>query len=209
MCCSVVIPTRAGRTSLFLAAVVILAFAPRYSARSNRHATTGDNFATFSHDAKGLEHQYQATIDAFGGKSGQFHQAFAIFSLPNPADWFAKYFEKAQAEELGWDYESELGTYERILIRGMDAVPPDTSFRVRCKPPHADPITRMQPRSVATLPGVSIPIEQFVTEFDPIKKLGHGRFSMLVNYVYVDGAFRYVGRGAFPFWSAPATPPKP
>jgi hypothetical protein len=207
MRCSVIIPTRAGKTSSLLTAVVILVFAPGYTSRSNRHDTNVDNPAAVSHDAKGLEHQYQAIVDAFAEKPGRYHQAFAIFSLLNPADWFAKYFEKAQVDQLRWDYESELGTYERILLRGLEAVPPGTRFRVRCKPPRADPITRMQPRSAATLPGVSIPVEQFVTAFDPIKK-GYGRFSMVVNYVYVDGAFRYVGRGAFPFWSAPAAPPK-
>jgi hypothetical protein len=34
----------------------------------------------------------------------------------------------------------------------------------------------------------------------------NGRFSLVVNYVYVDGAFRYVGKGAYPFWSAPDEP---
>jgi hypothetical protein len=33
---------------------------------------------------------------------------------------------------------------------------------------------------------------------------------MYVNYVYVDGSFRYIGTGAYPFWSAPdESPTKP
>jgi len=73
--------------------------------------------------------------------------------------------------------------------------------------PHPDPTTRISPRPDAILPSVQIPVEQFVTEFDPIPKMKNGRFSLVVNYVYVDGAFRYVGKGAYPFWSAPDEPP--
>jgi hypothetical protein len=29
------------------------------------------------------------------------------------------------------------------------------------------------------------------------------RFSILTNYAYVDGAFRCVGKGGYPFWSMP------
>jgi hypothetical protein len=201
---------RAGSSALALVAFAILTVAPNYSARSNSLdgfsslPESTDTPIAFSHNAKGLESQYQPFIEAFAaGNSEQSHQAFAIFSLPNPADWFAKYFAKAQVEQLGWDNESELSTYERVLLRGMGAVPAGTRFRVRCKPPHADPTTRMPPRPDAILPRVPVPVEQVVTEFDPIPKLSYGRFSMLVNYVYVDGAFRYVGKGAYPFWSMP------
>ncbi|MGA8145173.1 MAG: hypothetical protein WB987_14905 [Candidatus Acidiferrales bacterium] len=155
-----------------------------------------------------MELQYQQFIDVFDDKPALAHQAFAIFSLPNPADWFAKYFSKDYVEQLGWDNESELRTYERVLLRGLEAVPAGTRFRVRCKPPHADPTSRMLPRSDAIRPDDPIPVEQFVTEFDPIPKRGYGRFSMLVNYVYVDGAFRYVGKGAYPFWLMPDSPPR-
>ena len=207
---------RAGSSALAIAAFAILSVVPNYSARSGSLLSfsllpgfgsplkSTDPPAAFSHDAKGLESQYQPFIEAFAaGNSTQAHQAFAIFSLPNPADWFAKYFARDQVEQLGRDNESELSTYERVLLRWMGAVPAGTKFRVRCKPPHADPTTRMPPRPDAILPSVPIPVEQFVTEFDPIPKLSHGRFSMLVNYVYVDGAFRYVGKGAYPFWSMP------
>jgi hypothetical protein len=207
---------RAGNSALALIAFAILSVAPNYSARSGSLLSfsllpgfgspikSTDTTAAVSHSARGLELQYQPFIEAFAeGNSARTHQAFAIFSLPNPADWFAKYFAKAQVEQLGRDNESELSTYERVLLRWMGAVPAGTKFRVHCKPPHADPTTRMPPRPDAIVPNVPIPVEQFVTEFDPIPKLSHGRFSILVNYVYVDGAFRYVGKGAYPFWSAP------
>ena len=205
---------RAGSSALALVAFAILSVVPNYSARSSSlpdfsslPEITGAP-AAFSHDAKGLENQYQPFLDAFAAvKPAEFHAALAIFALPNPADWFAKYFAKDQVELLVRQNESELNAYEQALLRSMAAVPPGTRFRVRCKLPHADPTTRISPRPDAIPPSAAIPVEQFVTEFDPIPKMKNGRFSLVVNYVYVDGAFRYVGKGAYPFWSAPDEAP--
>ena len=201
---------RAGSSAIALVAFAILSVVPNYSARSSSlpdfsslPEITGAPPA-FSHDAKGLESQYQPFLDLFAAvKPAEFHAALAIFALPNPADWFAKYFAKDQVEQLVRGNESELNAYEEALLRSMAAVPTGTRFRVRCKLPHADPTTRILPRPDAIPPSAAIPVEQFVTEFDPIPKIKNGRFSLVVNYVYVDGAFRYVGKGAYPFWSAP------
>jgi hypothetical protein len=201
---------RAGSFAIPLLAFAILSAAPNYSARSSSlpHFSSlpeiTDAPAAFSHDAKGLENQYQSFLDAFAAvKPAEFHAALAVFALPNPADWFAKYFAKDHVEQLVQQNESDLNAYEEALLRSMAAVPPGTRFRVRCKLPHPDPTTRISPRRDGVLPSVQIPVEQFVTEFDPIPKMKNGRFSLVVNYVYVDGAFRNVGKGAYPFWLAP------
>jgi hypothetical protein len=206
---------RAGSFALALVAFAILAVAPNYSARSSSLPDfsslpeTTDAPAAFSHDAKGLESQYQPFLDAFAAvKPVEFHAALAIFALPNPADWFSKYFATDKVELLVRDNESELNAYEQVLLRWMAAVPPGTGFRVRCKLPHADPTTRISPRLDAIVPSTAVPVEQFVTEFDPVPKMKNGRFSLVVNYVYVDGAFRYVGKGAYPFWAAPDEAPQ-
>ncbi|HXP72282.1 MAG TPA: hypothetical protein VOA88_23620, partial [Candidatus Dormibacteraeota bacterium] len=95
--------TRAGSFALTLIAFAILSAAPNYPARSSSLPDFSslpeitDAPAAFSHDARGLESQYQPFLDAFAAaKPAEFHQALAIFSLPNPADWFAKYFVKDQ-----------------------------------------------------------------------------------------------------------------
>jgi len=205
---------RAGSSAIALLAFAILTGAPNYSARPSSLSDFSsppeitDAPTAFSHDAKGLESQYQSFLDAFAAvKPAEFHQALAVFALPNPADWFAKYFAKDQVELLVRQNESELNAYEQALLRSLAAVPPGTRFRVRCKLPHADPTTRILPRPDAIPSSAAIPIEQFVTEFDPVPKIKNGHFSLVVNYVYVDGAFRYVGKGAYPFWSAPDEAP--
>jgi hypothetical protein len=204
---------RAGSSAIALVAFAILTAAPDYSARSgslpdfSSLPASADTVA-FSHDAKGLESQYQLFLDAFAAvKPAEFHKALAIFALPNPAEWFAKYFAKDQVELLVRENESELNAYEQALLRSMAAVLPGTRFHVRCKSPHPDPVIHMQPRSDASVPIAEIAVEHFVCEFSPAPKLKNGRFSMYVNYVYVDGAFRYVGKGAYPFWSAPDESP--
>jgi hypothetical protein len=109
---------RAGSFALALAALAILSAAPNSPARSGSlpHFSSlpeiADAPAAFSHDAKGLENQYQPFLDAFAAvKPAEFHQALAIFSLPNPSEWFAKYFARDQVERLVRQNESALNSY--------------------------------------------------------------------------------------------------
>src|SRR5246127_586886 len=140
----------AGSFALALVAFAILSAVPNYSARSVSlpHFSSLPEIAgapaAFSHDSKGLESQYQPFLDAFAAvKPAEFHAALAVFALPNPADWFAKYFAKDQVEQLVRLNESDLNAYEQALLRSMAAVPPGTRFRVRCKLPHPIPTTRI------------------------------------------------------------------
>ena len=210
---------RAGSFALALVALAIVSAAPDYPARSGSlphfsslprfsslHETT--DAVAFSHDAKGLESEYQPFLDSFAAvKPAEFHTAIATFALPNSADWFAKHFLQDDVPQLDKNYESELSAYEQGLLKSMASVPPGTRFHVRCTVPHPDPTIHMQPRPGASVPVADIAVEHFVCEFNPAPKQKHGRFSMYVNYVYVDGAFRYVGKGAYPFWSAPDEAP--
>jgi hypothetical protein len=181
-----------------------LSAAPRIFPQFTSLSTYGNASPAFDHTEKGLQSQYQVFVDAFKSQGGtQSHQAFAFFALPNPGEWFGKYFAKEQVPQLEKDYEAELSTFEGVLAKRLSGVPAGTRFRVHCKVPHADPTIHMQPRRDAIAPLLRIPVEQFVCEFDPAPKLKYGRFSMFVNYAYVDGAFRYVGTGAYPFWSTP------
>ena len=143
-----------------LVAFAILSVAPNDSARSSSLPALSSlpENVTFSHDAKGLENQYQPFLDAFAAvRPAEFHAALAVFALPNPVEWFAKYFAKDQVEQLIRQNESELNAYEQALLRSMAAVPPGTRFRVRCKLPHADPTMRISPRPDAILASAADP----------------------------------------------------
>jgi hypothetical protein len=187
-----------------LVALFVAAFAVPPSPQSASIAPP----AVYEHDAKGLELQYQPFIEAYAsGSSSEIDRSLAIFSIPNPKVWFAKYFAKEQLNELVSENEHQVGDYQRVLLNSMKLSPAGTTFRVRSKIWHRDPTATMEPRRDAIFPSIPLQLEQFFTEWRPVHS-GSGRhFSMLVDFVYVDGAFRYVGRGALPFWSAPAATP--
>lgn len=48
-----------------------------------------------------------------------------------------------------------------------------------------------------------VPVEAFEINFR--SESSRKDFSFLGNFVYEQGAYRYVGKGAFPFWSTPDT----
>jgi hypothetical protein len=162
---------------------------------------------TYSQNAKGLELQFQPILQALaaGETPAEIDQALAIFSLHNSNEWYGKYFAKEHVEQLSGEYEKAFEAYRRDILDSLRRSPAGTSFRVHCKAPHPDPSTRIQPRADAVVPLVAVQIEQFVTEFEPVRHSDGSRFSLFANYVYVDGAYRFVGKGAYPFWSAPDT----
>jgi hypothetical protein len=46
-----------------------------------------------------------------------------------------------------------------------------------------------------------IPVEQFQLEF---RSSSHDqKFMFIANFVYMDGAYRFVGGGGVPFWAKP------
>jgi hypothetical protein len=163
---------------------------------------------SYSHDARGLEQEYEVILRAAGsGDSQQYSRQFAVFKLPEAADWFGQYFMKENVQQLGWDYEAEVPEYEKSLLNVMQRQP-GVRFHVHCKATSREALTGLQPRTDAVRPSRPVPVEQFEVEF-----VGDGgRFSQLVNFAYVDSGYRYLGKGAYPFWSMPdearSAPPK-
>ena len=81
----------------------------------------------------------------------------------------------------------------------MQFVEPDNREKVTIFPPHQN----------AYQPSKPIAMEQFEVEFEADKTGDGGRSaSALVNTVWADGAYRYVGGGAYPFWSMSDSSPQ-
>ena len=157
----------------------------------------------YSHDAKGLEKQYEAFLKALAKRdAAAMNEAYKIFFIPEPDRWFATYFKKEDVEQLGWDQEAENENEKKSLVTITNLVGRGSRFHAHCRPPSHDPQSRLAPKTNAIAPLLPVPVEQFEVEFaaDNGKK-----FSILGNFVYVDGAFRFVGKGAYPFWSMPDT----
>jgi hypothetical protein len=157
--------------------------------------------SSYSQDAKGLEKQLEPLAKAWSK-----HDAAAIdehcktFALPDPSAWFSKYFAKDQVQQLVWDDEAEVDNFKTVTPRMMNLLGKGQKFHAKVSTPGASSATKLQPRTDAVVPITPVPIEQFTVTF--IAENGRS-FSILANFVYVDGAYRYVGKGAYPFWSMP------
>src|SRR4029077_16165293 len=90
---------------------------------------------TYSHDARGLEQQFEPFLEAYArGSADSQDRAFGIFAIPEAAKWFATYFARTDVEQLGWDYEAEIDTYEKSLINAMRMGGSAKRFHAHCTP---------------------------------------------------------------------------
>jgi len=169
-------------------------------------ASGGAKAQIYSHDAKGLQKQYEPFLRAVEkNDETKMKDSFAVFAFPNPQIWFAQYFAKDQVQQLVWDEESEVDgdrTSTAMLLRRFLKGP---HYTVHCEPSR-DATTTVKPRADAVSPLTEVPIEKYTVKFS-----GDNGHSMehLANLVYVDGAFRYVGKGSYPFWAMPDATRKP
>lgn len=128
-----------------------------------------------------------------------------MFALPSPETWFGQYFEKDQVQQLVWDEESEVDGYRNTLARLLRRFLRGPIYNVHCETYKGD-ATTLQPRADAISPLTEVPIEKYNVKFSG--QDGHN-MEELVNFAYVDGAFRYLGKGSYPFWSMPDATRKP
>jgi hypothetical protein len=199
------------KTKLFAAGILALVGAalsgcPKTPVQSHPPASQAQTRASehgaqsYSHDARGLEQEYDGFLQAAAsGDTQERDRQFAVFTLPDMSAWFGQYFAKEQVQQLGWDYEAEGAVYEKSLLSVMKNWPQER-FYAHCKALSGAPLTGLQPRADAVQPSRLVPLEQFEVKFVAD---GGANSSQMVNFVYVDGAFRYMGGGAYPFWSMP------
>jgi hypothetical protein len=162
--------------------------------KSSAPATT-----TFTRNASGLEAQFEPFLKAYAaGDDASLDQQFAIFAIPDPAGWFGGTFLQNQVEQLVWDYEAEVPVYEKSLLLFMRKLGKRTRFKAHCSLANPQVNLTLKPRPDSLIPVKQVEIEVFRVSFTATD----GRsFSQLVNFVYMDGAYRYVGKGAYPFWA--------
>jgi len=154
----------------------------------------------YSHDAKGLEKEWDPFLKAVSKRdAASINERYKIFLIPSHETWFGTYFKKEDVEQLGWDYEAEAENGKHSMIT-MTNLLGGAGFHAHCEPPTSNRQTQLAPRADAFLPVQPVPVEQFTIA---ISSDNGKRFSFLANYVYEDGAFRFVGKGAYPFWSMP------
>jgi hypothetical protein len=179
---------------------LLLCGCPKNQVQSRGAAAQPTAQKTYSHDEGGLEQQFGHFLAPYSVRDADSQRRFAIFAIPEAGNWFATYFPPADVEQLGWDYEAEVDEYRKSLLNVMSMWPYAMSFRAHCSRADKTRHTDLQPRADAIKPIQEVPVESFEIEF--VSESGR-RFSQLANFVYVSGAYRYVGKGAYPFWSMP------
>jgi len=154
---------------------------------------------TYKHDESGLEKQFEPFLKAYQrGDDKGMDATFALFRFPKPKEWFAAYFSPDGAERLLPAYETDMNDAESSLIQSMNLADPGSGFKLHCEfRGDAGGAGRPRPEEGGIQPKQEIFVEQFFLEFRSTK--AGQRFRVILNFVYVDGAYRFVGGGA-PLW---------
>lgn len=157
---------------------------------------------TYKQDAHGLAKQFEPFLKAYskGDTVGQ-EEAFKVFRFPDAKTWFGDYFKPDDVQQLVWDIEAEVNVGRNSLATMMGIADRGGRFHAHCKPHPAKDSATVKARESTVHPLKEVPVEAFDIE---LQAEGSGkRFSFLGNFVYVEGAYRYVGKGALPFWAMP------
>ena len=157
---------------------------------------------TYKQNEQGLEKQFEAFLKAYQrGDDKGMDEGFAVFGLPKSKEWFENYFSAEDAAKLIVGYEREMSEAEASLIEDMNKADPGSRFRVRCEARGESPSGQESGGGYGFNPVKAIPVEQFRLEF---RSGSHDqKFSFIANFVYVDGAYRFVGGGGVAFWAKP------
>lgn len=167
-----------------------------------RHVASAPNPETYKQNEQGLEKQFEAFLKAYQrGDDRGMDEGFALFRLPKSQEWFGTYFSAEDAAKLSSVYEREVSDAEASLIEDMNKADPGSKYRVRCEARGESPAGQESAGGYGFKPVKAIAVEQFRLEF---RSGSHDqKFSFISNFVYVDGAYRFVGGGGVAFWAKP------
>ncbi|HEV3421834.1 MAG TPA: hypothetical protein VG075_16105 [Candidatus Acidoferrum sp.] len=167
-----------------------------------RRVASAPSPETYKQDAQGLEKQFEPFLKAFQkGDDKGMDESFGVFRLPKPKEWFGNYFSVEDAAKLSSVYDREITDAESSLIEDMNRADPGSRFRVRCEPRGESGAGQDSSGGYGLRPVKPIAVEQFRLEF---RSGSHDqKFSFIANFVYVDGAYRFVGGGGAAFWAKP------
>jgi hypothetical protein len=157
---------------------------------------------TYKQNGQGLEKQFESFLKAYQkGDDKGMDESFGVFRFPKAQEWFGNYFSAEDAAKLVAVYDREVSDAESSLIEDMNKADPGSRFRARCEARGDSPSGQDTAGGYGLRPMKPISVEQFRLEF---RSGSHDqKFSFIANFVYVDGAYRFVGGGGVPFWAKP------
>ena len=167
--------------------------AQAYAQEQSKQAVTASYPATL----EGLKSQLQDVLRARqANDAARLDSLTKIFSLPDPAAWAAQVFGSQEASHLTQEYVKEYDGFQSALRQVVEDWALVANVEVRLEP--------WEKRGASgpdiPVPSVNVPVETYrVTVGAP----GRGSATWVDSFVYLEGAFRLIGIGASPFWSAP------
>src|SRR6266436_9261805 len=167
-----------------------------------RSTVATPNAETYKQNEQGLEKQFEAFLKAYQKADDKgMDESFAVFRVPKEKEWFENYFSAEDAAKVSAAYEREVSDAEASLIEDMNKADPGSRFRVRCEARGDGGAGQGSTGGYGFKPVKPIAVEQFRLEF---RSGSHDqKFSLIANFVYVDGAYRFVGGGGVAFWAKP------
>ena len=167
-----------------------------------QRAATAPGADTYKQNEQGLEKQFEAFLKAYQrGDDKGMDEGFAVLRLPKAGEWFGNYFSAEDAAKLTAAYDREISEAEASLIEDMNKADPGSRFRVRCEARGDAGAGQGSAGGYGFKPVKPIAVEQFRLEF---RSGSHDqKFSFIANFVYVEGAYRFVGGGGVAFWAKP------
>ena len=180
---------------MFIAALLVLTM-------QGRSTVATPNAETYKQNGQGLEKQFEPFLKAYQrGDDKGMDEGFAVFRLPKSQEWFGDHFSAEDAAKLVVTYDREMSEAESSLIEDMNKADPGSRFRVRCEARGESPAGQDSAGGYGFKPVKPIAVEQFRLEF---RSGSHDqKFSFIANFVYVEGAYRFVGGGGVAFWAKP------
>ena len=158
--------------------------------------------AAYPDDAWGLERQMQQLARAYyAGDTREFERRARQFALPGPEAWMGRVFGAERAEPLAEDYRRHFRSFQSALARALARSRSRDSRGLRAWPAEDLPsASRAAPRPDAPVPQEPVRVQRF--QFS-LGDAGKPSSRWMDSFVYEGGAFRFIGRGAFPFWDYP------
>jgi len=183
--------------NLFLIVAAVCVFAVH-----GQSAITTPSGDTYKQNEQGLEKQFEGFLKAYQrGDDKGMDEGFAVFRMPKAKEWFEEHFSAEDAAKLSSVYEREASDAEASLIEDMNKADPGSRFRTRCEARGDGGAGQGSTGGYGFKPVKAISVEQFRLEF---RSGSHDqKFSFIANFVYVDGAYRFVGGGGVAFWAKP------
>ena len=152
---------------------------------------------TYKQSADGLAKEFEPFLKAYHkGDDAAMEQAYSVFRIPNAKEWFAAHFSAEDAARLSGAYGQQATDAMNSLIEDMNRAGAANKYGLRCEA--RGDVAAGSGKGDTIQPAKPVRVEQFVMEFQASST--REKFLFMANFVYVDGAYRFVGGGGGPFW---------